>query len=507
MSADNLPEGFVTVPIEDAPPEAEARIRELASLDSVAYEQIRRDEAKRLGIRTTALDKAVAAARGDQARAADHLAELFPTVEPWPAPVDGATLLESLEAAINRHVALAPAAAIAVATWILHTYVFDAFSHTPRLLITSPAPRCGKSTLLEILRIACNRPLLAANTTAAAVFRVVEAAAPSLLIDEADAFLSTSEELRGILNAGFEANGRVLRVEEAQGGLRPRVFRCFAPVALAGIGRMPGTLEDRSVPIVLQRAEEASRSRLTKLRAPGARDALATLARQCARWALDHRERLALAPDVPSALNDRQADISVPLLSIADLVGGDWPDRLRRALLTLFGSDRDRAAIDLGSLLLADCHAIFAETGSLRITSGELASRLAGIETSPWGEIAAGRPITPHRLAKMLAPFGIRPATIRIGQEVNKGYLRADFEAPWRRYVPSLAGEGGSKPLHRYTPRESWDSGESATVTPPRDVTVRIGLKPAENLGCNDVTVSHPPLGDEGEAKGWSVTL
>ena len=485
----------------------DARIRELASLDSVAYEQIRRDEAKRLGIRTTALDKAVAAARGDQARAADHLAELFPTVEPWPAPVDGATLLESLEAAINRHVALAPAAAIAVATWILLTYVFDAFSHTPRLLITSPAPRCGKSTLLEILRIACNRPLLAANTTAAAVFRVVEAAAPSLLIDEADAFLSTSEELRGILNAGFEANGRVLRVEEAQGGLRPRVFRCFAPVALAGIGRMPGTLEDRSVPIVLQRAEEASRSRLTKLRAPGARDALADLARQCARWALDHRERLAFAPDAPSALNDRQADISVPLLSIADLVGGDWPDRLRRALLTLFGSDRDRSTIDLGSQLLADCHAIFTETGALRITSSELASRLAGIETSPWGEIAAGRPITPHRLAKMLAPFGIRPATIRIGQEVNKGYLRADFEAPWRRYLPSLAGEGGSKPLHRYTPRESWDSGESATVTPPRDVTVRIGLKPAENLACNDVTVSHPPLGDEGEAKGWSVTL
>jgi len=146
---------------------------------------------------------------------------------------------------------------------------------------------------------------------------------------------------------------------------------------------------------------------------------------------------------VPSALNDRQADISVPLLSIADMAGGGWPDRLRRALLTLFGSDRDRAAVDLGSLLLADCHAIFAETGSLRITSGELASRLAGIETSPWGEIAAGRPITPHRLAKMLAPFGIRPATIRFGHEVSKGYLRADFEASWRRYLPSLAEGGG----------------------------------------------------------------
>jgi putative DNA primase/helicase len=485
----------------------DARLRELAALDSVAYERRRRDEAKRLGIRTAALDKAVAAAREDQRRAADHLAELFPTVEPWATPVDGAALLESLEAAITRHVALAPAAATAVAAWIVHTYVFDVFNHTPRLLITSPAPRCGKSTLLELLRVTCRRPLLAANTSAAAVFRIIEAAAPSLLIDEADSFLATSEELRGILNAGFEANGRVLRVEEVQGDFRPRVFRCFAPVALAGIGRMPGTLEDRSIPIVLQRAEAELRARLKKLRAPGAREALAELARQCARWAADNRERLALAPDVPAALNDRQADIAVPLLSIADLAGGVWPDRLRRALLTLFGSDRDRAAVDLGSLLLADCHAIFAETGALRITSGDLASRLVGIETSPWAEIAAGRPITPHRLAKLLAPFGIRPATIRVGREISKGYLRADFEAPWRRYLPSLAEGGGLQPLHRYTPSKTWVSGENATVTPPRDVTVPNAPKPAENLGCNDVTVANPPLSDEEGAKGWSVVL
>jgi len=389
----------------------------------------------------------------------------------------------------------------------VHTYVFDAFNHSPRLLITSPAPRCGKSTLLELLRATCSRPLLAANTSAAAVFRVVEAAAPSLLIDEADSFLTACEELRGILNAGFESTGRVLRVEEAQRELRPRAFRCFAPVALAGIGRMPGTLEDRSIPIVLQRAEAESRSRLTKLRAPGARDALASLARQCARWAADSRDCLPLAPDVPSALNDRQADISVPLLSIADLAGGDWPDRVRRALLTLFGSDRDRSTIDLGSQLLADCYAVFTETGSGRITSSELASRLAGIETSPWGEIASGRPITPHRLAKLLAPFGIKPVTIRVGLEVCRGYLRTDFEPSWCRYLPSIAEGGGLQLLQRYKPRETWDSGENATVTPAPDVTVPNGPKPAENLGCSSVAVSHPPLGDDEGVRRWSVTL
>ena len=59
--------------------------------------------------------------------------------------------------------------------------------------------------------------------TAAAVFRIVEAARPTLLIDEGETFLLKNEELRGILNSGHRrSSARVMRV----GGdnLEPREF-------------------------------------------------------------------------------------------------------------------------------------------------------------------------------------------------------------------------------------------------------------------------------------------
>ena len=45
---------------------------------------------------------------------------------------------------------------------------------------------------------------MSANITAAAIFRTVEAARPTLLIDEADSFLSDKEDIRGVLNAGYD---------------------------------------------------------------------------------------------------------------------------------------------------------------------------------------------------------------------------------------------------------------------------------------------------------------
>ncbi|MBX6385490.1 MAG: hypothetical protein IRZ07_21380, partial [Microbispora sp.] len=101
----------------------------------------------------------------------------------------------------GRHVVMSPAAADCTALWIAHTWVYDRFQHSPRLSITSPVKRCGKSTLLDVLRATCHRPLKADNISASGVFRTVEALRPlTLLVDEADSFLGDNEELRGILN-------------------------------------------------------------------------------------------------------------------------------------------------------------------------------------------------------------------------------------------------------------------------------------------------------------------
>jgi hypothetical protein len=189
--------------------------------------------------------------------------------------------------------------------------------------VTSPAKRCGKSTLLDLLRATCHRPLKADNISASGVFRTVEALRPlTLLVDEADSFLGDNEELRGILNSGFERSGEVIRVVEVKGEWQPTRFTTFCPVALAGIGRLPGTLEDRAVPVVLVR--KAAAETVVKLRARGARAALHDLARKLARWAGDRGPHLPMDPAVPDALGDAPAVRGIPEPAAARRgVGGD----------------------------------------------------------------------------------------------------------------------------------------------------------------------------------------
>ena len=120
---------------------------------------------------------------------------------------------------IRRYVVLDAAAADAVALWCVGTHAFDCFTIFPRLIATSPEPRCGKTTLLDAVERLVPRPLAAANITAPALFRTIEAARPTLLLDEADTFAKDNEDLRGILNSGHRRNGMVIRIVESRQGL------------------------------------------------------------------------------------------------------------------------------------------------------------------------------------------------------------------------------------------------------------------------------------------------
>jgi hypothetical protein len=103
-----------------------------------------------------------------------------------------------------------------LALWSLGTFCFESFDIFPRLGITSPVRRCGKSTLLEMLEMLINRALSSGSITAAATFRVVEAYKPSLLIDEIDTFPKANPELRGIINLGHKKGAVVIRTAAAE---------------------------------------------------------------------------------------------------------------------------------------------------------------------------------------------------------------------------------------------------------------------------------------------------
>jgi len=201
---------------------------------------------------------------------------------------------------------------------LAHVIRGDALHRRRALFVNSPEKGCGKSTLLDVLSRLVPNPLGASNITAAALFRVIEAARPTLLLDEADTYARNNEDLRGVLDAGHRRDGAVIRT--VGDDHEPRQFSAWAPVALAAIGRLPGTIEDRSVRIGLRRRRPDEAVEPLRLDRAGALD---DLAHKAARWAADHAAELAAAdPPVPEGIVNRAADNWRPLLAVADIAGG-----------------------------------------------------------------------------------------------------------------------------------------------------------------------------------------
>ena len=168
--------------------------------------------------------------------------------------------------------------------------------------------------MIDVLWRLTWRPLQTANVTAASVFRVVEMQRPNLLMDEADTYLHEKDELRGILNSGHRQGGAVIRTVGED--FEPRSFSTYSACAIALIGKLPGTLADRSVSIALRRRRPDEPVRPFRLDRTGHLD---QLAEKTMRWAADNAERIRAAdPDMPDGIFNRTADNWSPLLAIAD---------------------------------------------------------------------------------------------------------------------------------------------------------------------------------------------
>jgi len=124
--------------------------------------------------------------------------------------------------------------------------------------LTSPVKRCGKSRLLDVIHATCYRPLIAVNISPAVLVRSIGTDPPTLLLDEIDTVFGRKasenhEDLRGILNAGHQRNRPYIRCVGVGTAQCVEEFPSFTMAALAGIGSLPDTIEDRSVIIRLRR--------------------------------------------------------------------------------------------------------------------------------------------------------------------------------------------------------------------------------------------------------------
>jgi putative DNA primase/helicase len=307
----------------DLPKTLEEWLRYLSRLSRIDYDQQRKAVAKRLDLRVTTLDFEVDKLRPKTMAEKTPVAILTRGSEPWLSPVNGATLLNAIQELIERYAILPAGASVALALWILHTYLLDAAEASPILAITSPEKRCGKTVVLELMQALTFKPLPAANITAPALFRTVESLRPTLPIDEADSFLRDNEELRGVLNSGHRRKfAFVLRCDgDAH---EPRQFSTWCAKAIALIGKLPSTLEDRSIVISMRR--KSREERVKRIVASVLTSETDVLCRMAARWARDNTESLRFADPLIPYLHDRAADCWRPLLAIAEQAGGKWRD-------------------------------------------------------------------------------------------------------------------------------------------------------------------------------------
>jgi Protein of unknown function (DUF3631) len=355
-------------------------------------------------------------------------------------------VLDDHEHFLHRFVVLSETQAVAVVLWIGHTHAIEAFDTTGYLGVTSAAKRSGKSRLFEVLELLAHSPLSAVNMSDAVLFRAIEKLTPTLLIDEADAIFGSKsrerEEFRGMLNAGWRRGAKAYRMGGAN-ARRLDDFSVFCPKAFAGIGNyLPDTLADRTIRIRLERRTreepiERFHRRDVVPTAAMLRDRLADWIEPQIDWLRDAR------PELPDELDDRAWDYWEPLFAIAELAGGDWPQRARAAAIELSG-DEVREDESLGVRLLTDLHHVFETSDYDSFRTSALIDELAAIEEAPWGDWY-GKKISPQALSALLRPYRIRTKAVWVDGGKRRGYKRDQFAEAWERYIPRVQGGRGGR--------------------------------------------------------------
>jgi Protein of unknown function (DUF3631) len=366
------------------------------------------------------------------------------------------------------------------ALWIAHTHLMDHWDSTPRIAFLSPEPMSGKSRALEVTALLVPNPVASINVTPAYLFRKIssEDGLPTVLYDEIDTVFGPkakdNEEIRGVLNAGHHRGATAGRCVVHGKTVTTEELPAYCAVALAGLGWLPDTILTRSIIVRMRRRApgetvEPFRRRIHPPQAAPLYSALET-------WA---RGVLTIVwPDLPPEIQDRDADVWESLIAIADIVGGSWPERSRKAAVALVAASRD-AEPSLGIRLLADAKTVFADADT--VPTKTLLRDLIDLPESPWGDMR-GKPLDERGLAKRLRQYGIKSANIKLdGGSVAKGYRHGDFHDAWSRYLPP-------------PPDNSATSATSATVVIFQREKVADEVAGSVSVSATENTNGHNPV-------------
>lgn len=368
---------------------------------------------------------------------------------PSAPPVSGETeeppsVADDVTHFLRRYLACQPAQADILALWVIYTWCFGHFPTAAYLAVRSPEPQCGKSLCLELLALLCNEPWLSAGADSRTIAgrllngdtRIrpeedfVHTPPHTILLDDCHQAFHASDRqpLVPLLNSGARASGRYARYRCEYCVFGPKAFAC------SNHDDLPRSLAARCIPIVLHRRKASEGlSRFHRGMPPADTK---SLLQRLTDWAEANASALAEAADqvpgrLPPGLAPHEADCVEPLLHIADLLGGPWPEKSRAALTSVFNlADSSRSV-----QMLFDVREAFASKGNPEyLATCDLLSVICGFEHRPWSGWPGN---SGRRLATLLQPFGIASRNLRVDAEtVLKGYLLRDFHDAWDRYLP-----------------------------------------------------------------------
>lgn len=363
----------------------------------------------------------------------------------------GAQLLHDIAEWIADYVAFPkPEWARIVALWVAHCWLIEQLFTTPRLIFSSPEKRSGKTRAQEVTSLLCPNAVNTINVSPAYLFRKLEPCdgehLPTMFLDETDALFvgrasENTEAVRGIVNAGYRRGATVGRTKIMAKEVVPHDFPVFAPVCLAGIGKLPDTIEDRA--IICHMKRRASGEQVRPFRDRNASQESKPLRERLAAWSVRAQERLAAYvdkdyPHMPDSIQDRDADVWEPLFIVAQLAGGDWLEWLSKTAPDIVRAQHAEPQ-SLGELLLRDIHVVFDNANEDRLPTLNIVSALCALEESPWATLGADDSgIDTRFLTKTLKRYEVgSPHVIKFNGASVRGYYRNDFTDAWQRYLPT----------------------------------------------------------------------
>lgn len=353
--------------------------------------------------------------------------------EPEP-DTDGEQVLDLAKALIGRFVSMPSDAALTVSTlWAVHTHVVDtdghlAFDVSPRIAWLSDKPASGKTKALEMVASLSYNGQILVDPTPASFAQLVHEYFADPAIDEIDILFGAGNAkrvLRSLLLAGYRRKGAFWM----RSGKPPLAI--FGPVSFAGLDRKFRAADDlaalrsRTIMINMKPREGTMDTYVPRLHDPF----IEAVRKDISKWVRRHTaEILKTWPTMPEGVKDRKAELAEPLLQIADVVGGKWPQMAREALQELLLGKVDDEDVPLAEQLLDALHEVFGDAE--KMTTVEIVSALYELDPQ-WLKLWPSPMTAPRELAAALDPMGVGPCPIRLGERVAKGYKRSDLAPLW----------------------------------------------------------------------------